>query len=155
MKYSRGERPSTPRADRETVGKTETFLTRNVRLITFLIVIGLFLAVFGPLSVFRIREFILEKNKVENPIPMEQVIAISDLNRDVYLKELLPYSGTRKDGEMYIFYYMDVGADYLVLATADKVTGKLQHMILTRLSTGEQIDVLRDDVRAFLQPQNN
>ena len=42
--------PYTP----DTQGKTETFFTRNVRLITFLICITVFLGIFGPLSVFHI-----------------------------------------------------------------------------------------------------
>ena len=39
---------------KDTVGKTENFFTRNVKLITFLICLGVFLAFFGPITVFTI-----------------------------------------------------------------------------------------------------
>jgi hypothetical protein len=42
----------------DTVGKTETFGTRNVKLITFLVCLGVFLAFFGPWSVMRIMEWV-------------------------------------------------------------------------------------------------
>ena len=41
----------------DTTGKTETFFTRNVKLITFLICIAVFLGIFGPLSVFHIYRY--------------------------------------------------------------------------------------------------
>ena len=48
----------------DTAGQTETFWTRNVRLLTFLICVAVFLVAFGPYSVFRISSCIAE-NRLE------------------------------------------------------------------------------------------
>lgn len=135
----------------DTSGKTENFLTRNVKLITFLCVIAIFLGLFGPLSIFRIRDYIQEKRALEGRITLEVVVAFSDLNRDVYLSELLEYTGERRDNDLFMLYYMDVDDDFLLLATAEKPAGKVRHLTLTHLSTGESVDVLKGDVRSFLE----
>ena len=45
----------------DTKGETETFVTRNVKLITFLVCLAVFLTFFGPWSVIRIRQWIEEQ----------------------------------------------------------------------------------------------
>lgn len=148
MRYQRESKRTD--SEQHDLQKTESFVTRNVKLITFLSVILVFLAIFGPFSIFRIHEYIQEKRAAEGQISLEEIVAISDLERDVYLSELFKYTGERRDNDLFMLYYMDVEENYLMLATAEKPAGKIRHLHLTNLSTGESIDVLRDDVRAFL-----
>ena len=41
-----------PKVEEATVGQTETFVTRNVKLITFLVCVAVFLVFLGPLSIW-------------------------------------------------------------------------------------------------------
>ncbi|MBQ8212880.1 MAG: hypothetical protein IJZ80_02630 [Clostridia bacterium] len=51
---------------RTETAKTENFFTRNVKLITFLVTVGVFLAVFGPISCWR-RVSIMGRTKTPAP----------------------------------------------------------------------------------------
>ena len=56
---NRWKKDQAPKPSRfeDTKGETETFATRNVRLITFLVCIGVFLAVFIPIGVVGISQY--------------------------------------------------------------------------------------------------
>lgn len=151
MSYRYVKKAPKERQTEDTAGKTENFATRNVKLITFLVCIAIFLALFGPLSVFRIREMILEKRALEGQIPLETVVALSELDRDIYLSDLEKYTGERKENSYSAQYYMDIGEEYLLLANAEKPSGKVVYLTLLHFKSGEEIDVLTGDVRAFLK----
>ena len=147
-RYEPRRRPTETLVD--TAGQTETFWTRNVKLITFLTVVGLFLAIFGPWSIFRIRESILEKKALEGRITLEEVVAFSELERDLYFSEFLSYTGDRSDTDYQMLYCMDIDENYILYAAAEKPGGKVTYLQLHRVSTGESVDVLTGDVQAFL-----
>lgn len=60
--------PKQPSVQQDTAGQTETFFTRNVKLITFFICIGLFLAVLGPWSIPRIVEWVQQVRAEESQV---------------------------------------------------------------------------------------
>ena len=150
---------------KETVGKTENFFTRNVKLITFLICIGVFLAFFGPLTVFTIINYIEEKQDSRPVMSEEELLALSELDRDLYFSDIDGFKGTKdiktidvplSDGgtqvkEVEIYYYFDVGENYSALAIAEIETEKIIYFRLSNKRTQWKADVLTDDIRSFLE----
>ena len=149
---------------KETVGKTENFVTRNVKLITFLICLGVFLAFFGPLTIFKIIDYI-EERKDKRPIMSEaELIELSELDRDLYYSDIKGYKGTEDirsvavsvDGggtrmkEVEIYYYLDIGDTYTALAIAEVDTEKIIYFQILSKKTQWKADVLKDDIRSFL-----
>ena len=87
----------------DTAGKTENFFTRNVRLITFLICIAVFLGIFGPLSVFHIYQYYTEMQEDASYVEM----TVDDLRALAKRAETL----TEKDFERFL---RDDGGDWTV-----------------------------------------
>ena len=99
----------------DTVGQTETFWTRNVKLITFLICIAVFLTVFGPMSVFRIAKYIEENRNAGEEMSVETVLELSDRHQALRLSDFKKYEKTVSDGDDAILYFLTVEEDYLVM----------------------------------------
>ena len=166
--YFRNRSPKKRRQEVDTAGQTETFLTRNVRLITFLICLSVFLAFFGPWSVFRIMEYLEAKNDTRIPMTEADLITLSELDRELYYTDIkgflsnesvrsIDYSvpgvnGTEmKEKEVEIYCYIDIGTKYTALAIADIETQKIIYFRVNENGTGDHADLLTDDIRAFLQ----
>ena len=150
MSYRYEKKPVPVRVYEETTGQTETFWTRHVKLITFLIVIAVFLALFGPYNVFDLAKSINEKREMEGRITMEEVIALSDLHGSVYLSQLTKYSGELSNLQQLSMYSMDIDERYMLIATAEKNGGRVLYLYLNDRDTGRTVDILTGDVRAFL-----
>ena len=150
--------------EKATVGKTENFFTRNVKLITFLVCIAVFLAFFGPLTVFTIANYIKEKQDTRPVMSEEELIALSELDRDLYFSDIENFKGTKdvktisvsvegggtETKEVEIYYYFDVGNDYSALAIAEIDTEKIIYFRLNNKKNQWKADVLKDDIRSFL-----
>ncbi len=151
---------------KDTVGKTENFFTRHVKLITFLICIAVFLTFFGPLTIFTVIRYIEERMDTRIPMTEEDLIALSELDRDLYFSDIEGYKGIKdiktnkyevevdgktetREEEVEIYYYMDIGADYTALAIAEIDTEKIIYFQLSNKRTQWKADVLKDDIRAF------
>ena len=149
---------------KDTVGKTENFLSRNVKLITFLICLGVFLAFFGPLTIFKIIAYIEEKRDTRPVMSEEELITLSELDRDLYYSDIKGFKGTEdiktitvSDGgggtevkEVEIYYYFDVGENYTALAIAEIDTEKIIYFQISNVKNQWRADVLKDDIRSFL-----
>lgn len=153
---------------KDTVGKTENFLTRNVKLITFLICVGIFLTFFGPLTIFTVIKYIEEMMDTRIPMTEEDLIELSELDRDLYFSDIEGFKGIKdiktnkyvvdvEDGteireeEVEIYYYIDIGEDYSAIAVAEIDTGKIIYFQLSNKTNQWKADVLKDDIRAFFQ----
>ena len=152
----------------DTVGKTETFFTRNVKLITFLICLGVFLALFGPISVFTVKKYLEEKEDTRPIMTESELLVLSELDRDLYFSDLKGYKGREdihsqkykvnvadgteiREKETEIWYYIDIGENYSGLAIADIQTEKIIYFQISNRQTQWKADVLTDDIRSFLQ----
>lgn len=152
---------------KDTAGKTENFFTRNVKLITFLICVGVFLAFFGPITVFTIINYIEERADNRPVMTEEELIALSELDRDLYFSDIEKFKGTKdvksykypveveggtemREEEVEIYYYLDIGEDYTALAISEIDTGKIIYFQLSNKKTLWKADVLKDDIRSFL-----
>ncbi|MBQ8431327.1 MAG: hypothetical protein IJX28_00435 [Clostridia bacterium] len=166
--YFRNRPQKSKRQEVDTAGQTETFLTRNVRSITFFICLAIFLAFFGPWSVFRIMDYIEEKNDTRIPMTENDLIALSELERDLYYSDIKGFLGDEsrrsidysvpgvngtemREKEVEIYYYIDVGGKYTALAIAEIETQKIIYFRVNENGTGDYADLLTDDIRAFLQ----
>ena len=131
------------------VPQTETFLTRNVRLITFLVCIALFLAFCGPISVFTISRLVKERSSHRGTVVMtaEECVRLSKQPEKVTFADLRRYVGRYSQTESVENYYVEFG-DYLLLATRNKTTDALT-VIVENFTTRERVDLFEGDVRAF------
>ena len=151
------------RAEREeakiptTVGKTENFATRNVKLITFIICMAVFLAFFIPIAVIGFNDFI-EMTKPKSDLPtmtQEDVIKLSEQNGEVFFSQITCYAGESGDFGFETHYTAPVEGGYYVVAVADKGNNnKLLYLYIHKEGTTTKADVLRDDIRYFFRRNN-
>ena len=143
------------RTPKEVVGKTESFGFRNVKTITFLVVIALFLCVFIPVGVIGIQDFI-DFFDPANKLPemtLEDVAVLSEKDAVLFLEDVSRFRGKTGEWTIGLLYTVEIGEDYILRAVASHVDQRLESCVLTNLKTGDEVDVLKDDVRAFLREQ--
>ena len=140
----------TGREKPDTKGKTENFFSRNVRLITFLCCITVFLAIFGPIAVLEARDYLTRDYDTRPQMTLKDVIELSDLKDKLTASHIEKYACDKNQEKDGCYYYIDIEPHYQVLAVSDKNTGKLLYCQLADFETGETVDVLTEDVRAFL-----
>ncbi len=134
----------------DTAGKTETFFTRHVKLITFLICMSVFLTVFIPVAYFGIDMVIDWTQRDERAqMTVENVIYLSELERDLYLSDLTAYQGELSEYDYETHYAIEIEPHYYIRAVAENRTEKLIYFEIVSTKTGVQISILTDDVRAF------
>lgn len=149
MKYEKKERKPEP----ETAGRTENFASRNVKTITFVCCIAVFLAVFGPFSVFRIREYL---NSRQEP-PAETVMTeadLCDLARDreyLLLSDFQTFRGDLQEWDFGTFYTIRIEPDLIVAVGSDPKTGRVNYFKVRNTDTNREVDVLTGDLDAFLK----
>ena len=150
--------------EKTTAGKTENFFTRNVKPITFFVCVAVFLAFFGPLTVFTIANYIKEKQDTRPVMSEEELLKLSELDRDLYFSDIEDFKGLKDiksialpsaDGgtqlkEVEIYYYFDGGEQYSALAIAEIDTEKIIYFRLSNKRTQWKADVLKDDIGSFL-----
>ncbi len=154
--YKKPPREELP-PEEQTVGKTETFATRNVKLITFLVCVAVFLIVLGPLSVWRISELVKERQEAkaeEAQMPLGALLAIADKGSAAGWKDFQKFdkseSVNKKDG--YVGWTLQVQNEpfYVIVGGYGTKTSP-QTIRVYSLVTGEYADLFRDDVRAFIE----
>ena len=131
----------------EAAGKTESFFTRNVRVITFLICIAVFLAFFGPVSVFTVGKIIEKRTNQKQAMTVEESLKLAENPDEVTFDLLRRYEGRFNETETMQVYYIEFDC-YLILAAQNKEKGILS-VFLENLDSGVRINFLKDDVRAF------
>lgn len=141
-------------AEVDTAGKTETFFSRNVKLITFLICLGVFLAVFGPISVFHIIEYVEEKNSGDI-MPIETILALAEEHDTLKLSRFEDYEKEISKGKTTTYYFVSAANGYKVMAGAADEDSVVSYFSVTRSGTDETIDVLAanfdmESLKAFL-----
>ena len=141
----------TGREKPDTKGKTENFFSRNVRLITFLCCIAVFLVIFGPIAVLEARDYLTAEHDTRPQMTLNDVIGLSDWKGNISASQIKKFACDEQDKDDVIYYYIDIEPYYMLLSVADKNTGKLIYCELSNLDTGKTVDVLKEDVRAFLQ----
>lgn len=146
----------------DTKGETETFLTRNVRLITFLICIAVFLGIFGPLSVFHLVRYFdtLADEATLGTVEMttDDLVALSK-RADVLTEKDFERFVREDGGEWKVGHktgrmsYISVGDRYQLSCMVETSTRKVVYLTLMDLDSGESFDLLdkKTDIDAILR----
>ena len=131
-----------------TAGKTENFFTRNVRLITFLITLGVLLVILGPIAVLEAKNYFVPDYDSRPQMTKADVIRISQMNY-IPEKAIREFASVEDEHDYEVYYYIDIEPNYKLLAIADKKSGMLIYCQLSNLGTGESVNVLEEDVEKF------
>ncbi len=145
------------KAPQDTAGKTENFFTRNVRLITFLCCLAVFLTFFGPISIFYIDDYIesLEQD-TRRDMTLEDLRSVSDAGRTLNMRALEQFKGEKSENgegtESTVTYNIPVGERYFLMAGFYAESGKVYYLTLTDLEAHTDLDLLdrTSDLEAFL-----
>lgn len=135
----------------DTAGKTETFFTRNVKLITFLICV---VVIFSPFVLTYIQDNIEDKRLEKRPeMTVDNLVAIAERGDDLRQRDLSSFVGYRTEVEMqgmkYAMYRIPiVHEDDLVLSISfDASLDYVFHLKLINQDTKEELDLLSDEVK--------
>jgi hypothetical protein len=135
----------------DTKGQTETFFTRHVHLLTFLITIGMFLLVLGPIFVLEAKHYFGQEQDGRPQMKLYEVITLSEQDGDLFKKQLTKYmcEESVQEGKNTTLIRIDIEPHYRLFATTDDLTGVVVYCKLLNEDTGDEINVLEDDVRAY------
>ncbi|MBR2721979.1 MAG: hypothetical protein IKB75_04285 [Clostridia bacterium] len=134
----------------DTAGQTETFWTRNVRTITFTACILAFLVVFIPIGVigYSVCEDWLDGSDKRPEITAADLVTLSEKQGGIYLSDLTVFRGELQETELDAVYVMEFGQIHL-RAVANKSNQRIEVFSLFNRESGERLDVLKDDLRAY------
>ena len=130
--------------------KTENFFTTHVRLITFLVTVAVFLVFFIPLAFPTLREYWGQHVDTRDQMTIQRLIVLSEQNGAISERQISEYKSKTNDDDYETWYYFDIDPCYEVIAVVDKNTKLVIYCNLLNEETGEQIDVLKDDLRAYI-----
>ena len=130
----------------------ENFFSKHVRLITFLITVGVFLVLFMPLAIPEIKEYWGQYADMRDPMTIQRLVVLSEQDA-IAERQLTEYKSKVDDSEYETYYYFDIDPHYQVIAVVDKNTRLVIYCNLLNEKTGERIDVLQADLRAYLEAQ--
>ena len=135
----------------DTAGKTETFFTRNVKLITFLICV---VVILSPFVLTYIQDTIEDKRLEKRPeMTVDNLVAIAERGDDLRQRDLSNFVGYRTEVEMqgmkYAMYRIPIiHEDDLVLSISfDASLDYVFHLKLINQDTKEELDLLSDEVK--------
>lgn len=132
-------------------GKTESFFNRNVRLITFLICLAILLALIGPFSIFRIREWIESRQSEGKILTAEDVVRFASEPSSVRFENFRKYDGMYNEGKYVKYYYISFDSHYLLVVTADKETDEIKVCMVSDMNSDNEADLMKDDIPAFFR----
>ncbi len=135
-------------------GKTENFGTRNIRLITFLVVLGIFLAVAGPVSVFQIKRWLEKRETSGKDMTAEELIRMTESGEPLTYAAFREYSGRYSKSKSQQSFVIDFD-HYTIRVVADPETDALISCRLYDLNIRDSgIDLLQENPRAYLSRGN-
>ncbi len=129
-------------------GKTETFWTRHVRTITFLITLGVFLLIFTPIAILKAQEYGWFDTRPE--MTLSDVIKLSEQNGYVREEQISKFQSEMTKGNSSTTYVIEIAPYYQFYAIVNNQTKLLTYCSLSDLENDIEIDVLTEDVREKL-----
>ncbi len=138
-------------------GKTETFWTRNVKLITFIVTVSLLLALFIPIAILEAKDYFSQKNDDRPKMTESDLCELLDRRDTLRLKDFTAYVGREMEGAQgdYRYYYIQLSDHCLVTVVASRATGEVERCLLRDDSMEESIDMMSElvDARAYFAGQ--
>ena len=145
----------------DTAGKTETFFTRNVKLITFLICSAIILS---PFVITYIKDTIEDKRLDKRPdMTVDELVLVAERAKDLRQRDFEKYEGyctkTEMQGMKYAMYRIPVLHERnLVLSiTFDASMDYVFYIYLIDVDTRDELDLLTEAYKLedFLTPSTN
>ena len=145
----------------ETAGKTETFFSRNVKLITFLICVAIILS---PFVITYIQDVMEERREAELPkMTVDELVFIAERGNDLRQMDLSKYEDYREEIDMqgmkYASYRIPVlhEKELYLSISFDMTMDYVFYVNLTDLDTRKELDLLScaDQIEEFLTTQAN
>ena len=145
----------------ETAGKTETFFSRNVKLITFLICVAIILS---PFVITYIQDVMEERREAELPkMTVDELVFIAERGNDLRQMDLSKYEDYREEIDMqgmkYASYRIPVlhEKELYLYISFDMTMDYVFYVNLTDLDTRKELDLLScaDQIEEFLTTQAN
>lgn len=136
---------------RTETAKTENFFTRNVKLITFLVTVGVFLAVFGPIFVLEARQYYGQDKDTRPKMTMYDMILISE-QKPITANQLTKYACTESEADGQNVKVIRIEIDdgrYMAIATADMITGIVVECLIQDMEgdSDDRWNAMEDDLR--------
>lgn len=131
--------------------RTETFASRNVKLITFLVCMALFFVFFGPVSFFRVRSCMESRSAQELPeLTCDDVIGLTEDRSRLTMQVLRRFRGEYNPGDKgntFTAYF----EHYILLAFEDPATGTLTYCSVVDRNSDGKLDLTdkNSDAAAF------
>ena len=130
----------------DTKGKTETFFTRNVKLITFLICVTIILS---PFVITYIKDTIEDKRLEKRPeMTVDELVLIAERAKDLRQRDFAKFEGycnkTEMQGMKYAMYRIPVlhERDLILSVTFDASMDYVFYISLIDMDTREELDLL-------------
>ena len=145
----------------DTAGKTETFFTRNVKLITFLICITI---IFSPFVITYIQDMIDARREAERPeLTVDELVFIAQRGKDLRQRDLAKFEDYRDEVEMQEMKYANYRIpilherDLYLSVSFDMTMDYVFYINLLDLDTREELDLLShaDKLEEFLTSPAN
>ena len=134
----------------ETEETPEGFASKNAKTITFVVMLVLFLVLFGPISVFTIYRSLTDIREYEGEVMTEDdLIMLGNLGVDFRAAYIQSYerSESKSDGRRTYIIKME---KYILNVVEDEETGEVIVCLLTDRDSGDCVDIRSVDVEAFL-----
>ena len=128
--------------------KPEGFVSHHIKTITFLVCVGVFLVLFGPVNIFWFQRQPDVDQVGETVMTEEDLVRLSMSGSLLTMAELQRYRGEVSENEYRVTYTVKFD-HYLLLSIADRETGALLFCQLSDSNTHDTVDVLSEDVKAF------
>ena len=144
------------RQQMDTAGKTETFFTRNVKLITFLICVAIILS---PFVITYIKDVIEEKRLENRPeMTVDELVLIAERGKDLRQRDFEKFKDYREEVEMQGMKYASYRIPLLherncyLSVSFDMNMDYVFYVNLIDLDTHEELDLLSyaDQLEEFL-----
>lgn len=145
----------------DSAGKTETFFTRNVKLITFMICVAVILS---PFVITYIKDVIEDKRLENRPkITVDELVLIAERGKDLRQRDFEKFKDYREEVEMQGMKYASYRIPVLherncyLSVSFDTTMDYVFYVNLIDLDTREELDLLghADQLEEFLTSPAN
>ena len=155
MRKWKKEESSEPSANRQKPRKTENFFSRNTKTITFIITLSVFLIIFIPIATYEVKNHFFDDYDTRPKMTVNDVVQLSEQRNGLTEKHFKKYASIATENDYEVHYKIMIDPYYYLYAVVEKQTGKVHYCQLSNLDSGNQVDVLTGDVRAFLMENEN
>ena len=137
------------KAEQEREETPEGFASKNAKTITFTVMVALFLAFFGPVTVFQIYKHFAAEADARVDMTQTDLVSLGKIGESLTMDHLRGYTGTENENEERITYLIRMDG-YILNAVQEKGKNTLSVCLLTDSESGDSIDIRYEDVEAFL-----